>query len=40
MLNNVPITRRLHEYKMEDEATLEKHLDSLNELIVGLRPTR
>ncbi|KAE9213712.1 hypothetical protein PF002_g17668 [Phytophthora fragariae] len=31
------MTRRLHEFKMEDGVTMVKHLDNFDELIVGLQ---
>jgi hypothetical protein len=37
MHNRVSMTRRLHEFKMESGATMAKHLDSFDELIVGLQ---
>ncbi|CEG49627.1 polyprotein [Plasmopara halstedii] len=36
MHNRVMMTRRLYEFKMEERATMAKHLDKLDELIVGL----
>ncbi|GMF22453.1 unnamed protein product [Phytophthora lilii] len=35
--NRVTMTRRLHEFKMEDESTMSKHLDAFDELVVGLQ---
>ncbi|KAL3662242.1 hypothetical protein V7S43_019078 [Phytophthora oleae] len=37
MHNRVTMTRRLHEFKMEDGVTMAKHLDNFDELIVGLQ---
>ncbi|KAE9212787.1 hypothetical protein PF004_g15532 [Phytophthora fragariae] len=37
MHNRVTMTRRLHEFKMEDGATMAKHLDNFDELIMGLQ---
>lgn len=37
MHNRVSMTRRLHEFKMADGVAMSKHLDSFNELIVGLQ---
>ena len=35
--NRVPMTRRLHDFKMEDGTTMSKHLHSFHELFVGLQ---
>ncbi|GMF16735.1 unnamed protein product [Phytophthora lilii] len=35
--NRVTMTRRLHEFKMEDGSTMSKHLDAFDELVVGLQ---
>ncbi|KAG2773013.1 Copia protein [Phytophthora cactorum] len=35
--NRVSMTRRLHEFKMEDGVTMAKHLDNFDELVVGLQ---
>jgi hypothetical protein len=37
MHNRVTMTRRLHEFKMEDDVTMTKRLDNFGELIVGLQ---
>ncbi|GMF40564.1 unnamed protein product [Phytophthora fragariaefolia] len=37
MHNWVTMTRRLHEFKMENGVTMAKHLDNFDELIVGLQ---
>ncbi|KAG3192209.1 hypothetical protein PC128_g10620 [Phytophthora cactorum] len=37
MHNRVSMTRRLHEFKMEDGVTMAKHLDNFDELVVGLQ---
>ncbi|GMF44397.1 unnamed protein product [Phytophthora fragariaefolia] len=31
------MTRRLHEFKMDDGASMAKHLDAFDELVVGLQ---
>ncbi|KAE8981371.1 hypothetical protein PR001_g24021, partial [Phytophthora rubi] len=35
--NRVTMTRRLHEFKMDDGASMSKHLDAFDELVVGLQ---
>jgi hypothetical protein len=35
--NRVTMTRRLHEFKMDNGASMAKHLDAFNELVVGLQ---
>ncbi|GMF45505.1 unnamed protein product [Phytophthora fragariaefolia] len=35
--NRVTMTRRLHEFKMDDGASMAKHLDTFDELVVGLQ---
>jgi hypothetical protein len=35
--NRVTMTRRLHEFKMDDGSSVAKHLDSFDELVVGLQ---
>ena len=35
--NRVEMTRRLHEFKMESGSTMSKHLDTFEELVVGLQ---
>ncbi|KAE9277120.1 hypothetical protein PF008_g28929 [Phytophthora fragariae] len=35
--NRVTMTRRLHEFKMDDGASMSKHLDAFDELLVGLQ---
>uniref|UniRef100_A0AAV1U5K8 CCHC-type domain-containing protein n=1 Tax=Peronospora matthiolae TaxID=2874970 RepID=A0AAV1U5K8_9STRA len=35
--NRVKMTRRLHEFKMENGSTMSKHLDAFDELVVGLQ---
>ncbi|OWY97971.1 LOW QUALITY PROTEIN: polyprotein, partial [Phytophthora megakarya] len=35
--NRVTLTRRLHEFKMENGSTMSKHLDAFDELVVGLQ---
>uniref|UniRef100_A0AAV1TEL6 Retrovirus-related Pol polyprotein from transposon TNT 1-94-like beta-barrel domain-containing protein n=1 Tax=Peronospora matthiolae TaxID=2874970 RepID=A0AAV1TEL6_9STRA len=35
--NRVEMTRRLHEFKMENGSTTSKHLDAFYELVVGLQ---
>jgi hypothetical protein len=35
--NRVTMTRRLHEFKMDDGASMAKHLDAFDELVVGLQ---
>uniref|UniRef100_A0AAV1UQT2 CCHC-type domain-containing protein n=1 Tax=Peronospora matthiolae TaxID=2874970 RepID=A0AAV1UQT2_9STRA len=35
--NRVEMTRRLHEFKMENGSTMSKHLDAFDELVVGLQ---
>ncbi|GMG18092.1 unnamed protein product [Phytophthora fragariaefolia] len=35
--NRVTMTRRLHEFKMDDGASMAKHLDAIDELVVGLQ---
>ncbi|OWZ04219.1 Integrase, catalytic core protein [Phytophthora megakarya] len=37
MHNRVTMTRRLHEFKMEDGSTMARHLGTFGELIVGLQ---
>ncbi|OWZ05099.1 polyprotein [Phytophthora megakarya] len=37
MHNRVTMTRRLHEFNMEDGSTMARHLDQFDELIVGLQ---
>ncbi|OWZ24418.1 polyprotein [Phytophthora megakarya] len=37
MHNRVTMTRRLHEFKMEDGSTMARHLHKFDELIVGLQ---
>ncbi|ETP08782.1 hypothetical protein F441_15296 [Phytophthora nicotianae CJ01A1] len=37
MHNGVTMTRRLHEFKMEEGSTMAQHLDRFDELIVGLQ---
>ncbi|OWZ06259.1 polyprotein [Phytophthora megakarya] len=37
MHNRVTMTRRLHEFKMEDGSTIARHLDKFGELIMGLQ---
>ncbi|KAK1938767.1 Retrovirus-related Pol polyprotein from transposon TNT 1-94 [Phytophthora citrophthora] len=37
MHNRVTMTRRLHEFKMEEGSTMAQHLDKFDELIVGLQ---
>ncbi|KAE8906867.1 hypothetical protein PF007_g22869 [Phytophthora fragariae] len=35
--NRVTMTHRLHEFKMDDGASMSKHLDAFDELVVGLQ---
>lgn len=35
--NRVTMTRRLHDFKMEDGSTMAAHLDAFDELVVGLQ---
>ena len=35
--NRVSMTRRLHDFKMKDGMTMSKHLDSFDEVVVGLQ---
>uniref|UniRef100_A0AAV1TCW5 CCHC-type domain-containing protein n=1 Tax=Peronospora matthiolae TaxID=2874970 RepID=A0AAV1TCW5_9STRA len=35
--NRVEMTRRLHEFKMENASTMSKHLDAFDELVVGVQ---
>ncbi|CEG40193.1 putative polyprotein [Plasmopara halstedii] len=37
--NRVVMTRRLHEFKMESGTSMAEHLDSIDELAVGLQTT-
>ncbi|KAJ8564114.1 hypothetical protein ON010_g7228 [Phytophthora cinnamomi] len=37
MRNRIAMTRRLHEFTMEEGSTMAKHLDKVDELIVGLQ---